>query len=132
MRVLAVTPDKISHTELAIELLKILNEWQVEPAQQIILLGFPADTKPRLLNRLKMGQMLPVDKNFLSRAHYLLAIYNAVQSVYPHNASAANYWVTTPSYYFGNKTPLETMLNNGVEGMKYVLSHLNGTDDWSL
>jgi len=118
------------HRDLVHTLLSILREWQVEPEQQIILLGMPNSTKARALNRVRAGEPLPECDRFLERAHFLLAIQNAVSSMYPHNAQAANYWVSTPSFFFGNYSPLQIMLNEGVAGMQRVLNNLNGIDDW--
>ena len=112
-------------------LLSLFNSWDLDAKDQIALLGLPAETKPRTLNQYRAGMAIPEGEQFLPRAHYLLAISNAVDSIFPHNSAAANFWVTTPSEYFGNKTPLDIMLLNGVEGMRYLLNLLNGHDDWN-
>jgi hypothetical protein len=111
-------------------LLNLFDNWGLEAKAQIALLGLPEDTKPRTLSRYRAGMAVPEGNQFLQRAHYLLSISNAVDSIFPHNATAANFWVTTPSEYFGNKSPLDVMLLNGVEGMKYLLNLLNGQDEW--
>jgi len=117
-------------TDLIKTVLETLTNWDVKPQDQITLLGLPKDTKPRTLGRFRVGALLPQADDFLQRAHYILSIQNAVNSIFPHNAAAANYWVTTPNGYFGGKSPLEAMLNNDIEGMKYVVDHLNGVDGW--
>jgi hypothetical protein len=40
----------------------------------------------------------------------------------------ADYWVTTGNSQLGNKSPLEVMLENGLDGMRYVAGHLNNTE----
>lgn len=123
--------DEQRRSDLAKQLLLVLNEWGIEPEHQIILLGLPDDTRPRTLNRYRTGTPFPEDESFLQRAHYILSIKNAVDSIYPHNEKAASYWVTTSNWFFNDKTPLEIMLAQGIEGMKQVIDHLNGTDQWS-
>lgn len=107
-------------------LLGIMNDWHVNPRAQIVLLGLPEDTKPRGLHRYRMGHALPDEKDFVTRAELIITINNAINTLYPHNPDAANYWVTTENFYFGDKTPLQVMLEKGAEGMKSVLDHLNG------
>jgi hypothetical protein len=126
--------SELSEHEQQIDLTKILltvfNSWKLEPRDQIALLGLPEDTKPRTLNRFRAGMETPANPQFLQRAHFILAISNAISSLYPHNATAANYWVTTHSESFGNKSPLDIMLIHGLEGMEYILNLLNGEDKW--
>jgi hypothetical protein len=124
--------EEQNHKDLGLTLLRVLSDWGVEPEHQVILLGLPEGTKPRALQRYRSGEPLPSADDFTQRAHYILAIQNAVDSMYPHNAAAANYWVTTPTYFFGNRSPLEVMLHHGLEGMQRVINHLNGIDDWNL
>jgi hypothetical protein len=116
--------------DLARTLLGVFRNWNLEESDQIALLGLPRDTKPRMLNRYRAGMEIPGSPQFLQRAHFILSICNAVESLFPHNAAAANYWVTTCSYHFGNKSPLEVMIVHGVDGMEYILNLLNGEDQW--
>lgn len=116
--------------DLTKTLLTVFNNWKLEPRDQIVLLGLPEDTKPRALNRFRAGMEIPSNPQFLQRANFILAISNAISSLYPHNATAANYWITTHSESFGNKSPLDIMLIHGLEGMEYILNLLNGDDKW--
>ncbi|MGD8939075.1 MAG: hypothetical protein PVJ72_06830, partial [Gammaproteobacteria bacterium] len=126
-------PDQSEHEQqidLTKTLLSVFNNWNIDPRDQIALLGLPEDTKPRMLNRFRAGMDIPNNPQFLQRAHYILSISNAVDSLFPHNATAANYWVTTHSESFAKKSPLDIMLIHGVEGMEYILNLLNGEDEW--
>jgi len=116
--------------DLAQTLIRVLRNWGLSSEQQIALLGLPEGTKARALNKFVAGTPFPDDYNSLMRANYLLSIQNAVSSLFPHNATAANYWMTTPSHYFTDHTPLDIMLNEGVDGMRRVLNYLNGDEDW--
>ena len=123
--------DMDRRADLAQTILTVLRNWGVAKEQQIILLGLPEGTRPRTLNKFTMGAPFPDDDEALMRANYLLSIQNAVDSLFPHNTTAANYWMTTPCQSFANHTPLSIMLNEGLDGMKRVLDYLNGTEDWS-
>ena len=116
--------------DLARTLVKILRNWGLSSEQQIALLGMPEGTKARVLNKFLAGTPFPDDYDSLMRANYLLSIQNAVSSLFPHNAQAADYWMTTPSHYFADYTPLDIMLGEGIDGMKRVLDYLNGDEEW--
>ncbi|MGD8567864.1 MAG: MbcA/ParS/Xre antitoxin family protein [Gammaproteobacteria bacterium] len=125
------TSDLKQRTDLARTILTVLRNWGVAKEQQIILLGLPADTRPRALNKFAVGAPFPDSHDALMRANYLLSIQNAVDSLFPHSETAANYWTTTPCNYFADHTPLDIMLDEGVDGMKRVLNYLNGIEDWT-
>jgi hypothetical protein len=116
--------------ELGRVVTQILNDWGIEPEHQVALLGLPPDTRPRALNRFRSGTPFPDDQECLLRAHYILSIQTAVESMYPHNISVGHLWVTTPNAMFSDKTPLEIMLLYGVDGMQRLVHHLNGTSEW--
>jgi len=128
---MAIDMDIERRADLARTILTVLRNWGVESEDQINLLGLPEGTRTRVLNKFRTGEPFPDDYDSLMRANYLLSIQNAVTSLFPHNARAADYWMTTPSHYFAGSTPLQIMLNEGVEGMHRVLNYLNGVEDWS-
>lgn len=115
--------------QIARAVMRAMDAWGVAPEQQVLLLGFD-DMRPRKLHRYRAGEPFPQDEALLLRAHYLLTIHNAVESMYPHSTQTGHLWVTTPNPLFSEKTPLEIMLEHGVEGMRRLVSHLNGTSDW--
>lgn len=122
--------ENARRVDLARTILTVLRNWGVETDDQLKLLGLPEGTGSRALNRFRGGMPFPDDRESLMRANYLLSIQNAVGSLFPHSARAADCWMTTPCHYFANVTPLQVMLNEGVEGMKRVLNYLNGVEDW--
>lgn len=124
-----INMDQQRRTQLAQTVLSVLSGWDVAPDAQCALLGMPEGTKARKLNQFR-GSPFPEDDAMLLRAHYILSIQNAVESMYPHNTEVGNYWVTTPNPFFNERTPLQVMLERGIEGMETVVNHLNGTGDW--
>lgn len=117
-------------SDLAKTIIAILAEWQLDSQDQISMLGLPENTKARALTRMGTHGTAVVNEDFMDRARLILAIKNAVDSLYPHNTRAASLWITTPNYYFSNSTPATVMAVDGIEGMERVLNHLNGTEDW--
>ena len=118
--------DSQNQVDLVRTVIQILSDWDVTGDQQVILIGLPKGPRPRELTRFRMGMPFSDENDFLQRAHYILSIKNAVDSIHPFNATAANYWVTTGNMFFAQKTPLDIMLAEGLSGMKRVLDHLDG------
>lgn len=104
----------------------VMRGWGLSSEDQVCLLGLPAGTPARALQQYRQGKTLPDEALFLQHAELILAIYRAVSSFFPGNPTMANYWVTTPSTPFNGRTPLDIMLADGLDGMKYCLDHLNG------
>jgi len=50
----------------------------------------------------------------------LLRLENALGQVFPHSALSADLWVTTPYLKLGNRTPLDLMLEGGLDAIRQV------------
>jgi len=122
--------DDQRRAELAHVVMQVLDDWEVANEHRPALLGLPADTRPRAMNKFRQGQPFPEDEQLLVHVNVLLSIHNAVRSMQPHNPALGNYWITTPNAFFSDKTPLEIMVLHGLEGMRRVLSQLNGGSPW--
>jgi len=123
--------DIENNAEIARTVLSMFQNWGIDPGDQVKLLGLPSSVRSRVLNKYRNGYPLPDNEDCIMRVACLFAIQNAVSSLFPHNAKAADYWVTTPFDFFVGHTPLQIMLNEGIDGMKRVLNYLNGIQDWS-
>lgn len=118
--------------ELAQTVIEFLDAWQVRPKEQIMLLGLGAQTqgRGRALARYRRGTPLPDDEQVLRRASDLVAIGRALLTVFPHSAPSASLWVTTPHPNFGNRTPLDVMLDDHEHGIDRILLSLDNTGGW--
>ncbi|MGD8999453.1 MAG: DUF2384 domain-containing protein [Granulosicoccaceae bacterium] len=123
--------DQNERQSLARETMRILNDWQVPPELQVILLGLPENTKPRALNRFRAGEdIFAEDEQTLKRLSCIIGMSQALQSAFPHNPDMARYWATSPSRFLGDRTPLDIMVSHGLEGMQNLLDQLNGDHSW--
>jgi hypothetical protein len=116
--------------ELTAVVMRMLDDWGVDPKDQPALLGLPVGTRARVLERFRRGTPFPQDRATLQRISHLLTIERAVRTAFPHNAAMARYWVTTPNLLLSNQTPLQVMLAGGMEGMEQVVAYLNCTESW--
>lgn len=109
----------------------VLDAWGIDARHRPALLGLPDNTCARRLNQYRRAATpLPDDETVLLRVHYILTIHDAVETMHPRNPHCGHYWVTTRNRFFTDNTPLEVMLEGGVEGMRRLVDHLNGTGEW--
>ena len=117
--------------ELTHAVLAVMSRWGLDREHQLILLGLPADTRPRVLRRFQNGEPLPPDPKIMERVACLLQVEQALQPLFPHNPILADLWVTTPSPHFSNCAPIAALLDEGLPAMRALVAYLNGGGaDW--
>ena len=119
--------DRVALTQTVF---RALGNWGIPVPAMQRLLGLAEDLKPRRFSRYRLGTPLPDDPAILARVGLLLEIENGVHKLFPHSELSANLWVTTPGVGFGKRTPLQLMLENGVEGMRQVAALLHNRQMW--
>ncbi|MCG6976787.1 MAG: DUF2384 domain-containing protein [Acidiferrobacterales bacterium] len=121
--------ERVQISEL---IMGILENWQVPAADQVELLGLPAGTRPRSLKRYHEGTPLPEDPAIWERISHLAGIADALRTSYPRNHRMASVWLVRSNSRFGNRTPLATMLEDGLIGINAVHMHLDCSFDWHI
>jgi len=119
--------EKIAITRAAMNL---LDSWGITPTDQVTLLGFPEDTKPRALKQYAQDTPLPDDPKILEHVKILLAINDALGTQFPHHKGMINMWMKTKSSYFKKRTPLDIALEKGIDGLHEIHRHLDCTQNW--
>jgi hypothetical protein len=109
----------------------LLDDWGAEPAQQIALLALPPETKPRALRRYYENTPLPDDSAIWVRVEHLLGIAEALRTSYPHSVNGGRLWMRQPHRLFDQRTPLNTMLEDGLNGVIAVRAYLDCAWDWN-
>ncbi len=119
--------SNLNHSpSLLSEALQILDKWRIEHSAQLQLLDLP-DMHPRMLKRIRRGDgKVEEDHSLLQRIRSIFEIHNTLQTMFPHNGSMADYWVTTPNLHLQERSPLEIMLAQGHDGMQTVADQLSG------
>ena len=125
------TPDS-QRTELTQLLLALLDSWRIAAIDQIALLALPADTKPRHLRRYQQNTPLPDNPETNQRAEHLIGIADALRTSYPRNPDYGAIWINRRNQRFNNRTPLATMLEDGLNGMVAVRVHVDCSWDWYM
>jgi len=113
-------------------IVELLDNWGVNGADMVTLLGLPAETKARALLRYYENTALPNSPDINERIDHLLGIADALRTSNPRNAAAASIWLHSVNYRFENRTPLEAMIQDGIGGLLAVRTHLDCAYDWNL
>jgi len=116
--------------QLARVIMNILDTWGVDAEGKIFLLGLPEDTRTRHLSKFYHDTPLPDDPEVAERIDHVLGIARALRTSYPANPKMATFWLNTRNKKFQNRTPLDAMLQDGLQGMMAVRVHLDCAWDW--
>lgn len=112
-----------SRTQLARMIVQLLDHWQLNAADQSLLLGLSSQSRSTLA-RYRRGEPLADNADLLARAGHLLGIHKALRILFPHDRDLAYRWVSAPNRRFGERAPLEIM-KQGFEGLLAVRRYLD-------
>ena len=119
--------ERVQLTQRAFQL---LDAWEVPRDLQPQLLGLVNLQRPRLVQRYRLGTPLTENGESYGRVALLLKIDLTLRKLFPHSELSANLWVTTLNLSFGNRRPLDTMLQGGLDGIRRVERYLNAPHNW--
>jgi hypothetical protein len=114
--------------QMALQVMDVLREWEVDPEVQLSLLGLDA-RQLRDLSRYKRGTPLPEEFAVLERAQHIVGIQQALLTIYPLNHRMASFWLRMRNRNL-RSIPLELMLQDGIAGMDRVWRILDCTRNW--
>ena len=99
----------------------ILEAWELQPAEQAIMLGLQCDLVARLPSYRTGTRPLPDSTEILERAGYLVAIHHALGRVFPGNPDERYEWVRQPNRRFcAGRLPIDMMLDGGLPAIEQV------------
>ena len=124
----SLTQEEKEHITRSV--MNLLDAWKIELSDQVVLLGFPEDTKPRALKQYSQGECFPDSEKILEHVKILLAIDDALHTQFPHHKGMVQMWMKTKCAYFKRRTPLEIILEKGTPGLYEVHRHLDCTQAW--
>jgi len=129
------SPQSLSHEErvhLSRTTLSTLDDWGVKGPEQITLLAMPEGTKARTMQRYRNDTPLPDDVEIWQRVQQIAGIAEALYTTYPRNPNMGLIWMHRVNYRFDDRTPLASMLEDGLNGMIAVHMHLDCSYDWHM
>lgn len=110
----------------------LLDEWQIKAADQVTLLSFADNVKPRQMCHFHQGTPFPESGELDLRIDYLAGIADALRTTYPRNSQMGKFWLNQKNKKLQNRSPLAIMLEDGIDGIEMVRAHLDCAWDWHM
>lgn len=117
--------------ELTRGILSMLDEWDIAAKDQLALLGLE-NVPAREVNRLRESRPLPDDPNVMMRVEHLISIADALRTTYPFSKRMGKLWMNKPNRKFRQRTPVATMVEDGIVGLVSVRSYLDCSYSWDI
>ena len=117
---------------LSREIVTLLDDWGVSQGNRVNLLGMPESTKARSIAKFGIDQAFPAEEGIYERIEHLIGIADALRTSYPRNAHMAKFWLNQKNKRFANRTPLDCMIEDGLNGIVTVRVHLDCAYDWHV
>lgn len=115
--------------ELTRGILNMLEGWEVEAKDQLLLLGLEG-VPVRELRRMRDERPLPDEPKIMMRIEHLISIADALRTTFPFSRHMGRLWMHKANRKFRQRTPLETMVQDGMTGLISVRSHLDCAFSW--
>ncbi|HQU14601.1 MAG: hypothetical protein B7Z66_04560 [Chromatiales bacterium 21-64-14] len=112
-------------------IMRLLDRWGVGTEDQRTLLGLPDDTRTRHLRRFRDDTPFPDDPAIWERVEHLAEIADALRTTYPRDPAPGTPWMNKPHRRFNQRTPLSTMIEDGLSGITAVRAELDCAYAWS-
>lgn len=116
----AVKPNEINHHNVAKVLVKILTNWDISTEDSAHLMGLSSDDLTSLLN-----EDSKINQATQERMGYLLNIHEQLKNLFGNDDNLPIF-INTPNQaeLFSGQVPLDYMKEQGLDGLKLVLEHL--------
>ncbi|MGD8526261.1 MAG: DUF2384 domain-containing protein [Thioalkalispiraceae bacterium] len=111
-------------------IMNILDSWGMQSAEQVAILDLPAKTPNRMLRRYRDDTPFPDTKQVMARLEHIIGIADALRTTYPHNPSMGSIWMKRRNSRFQQRSPLQLIKEEGLDGIIKVRTHLDCSFDW--
>jgi hypothetical protein len=120
--------DRVNLTRTIISLLE---SWGIGASEQIAILALPAEVSPRNMRRFQVDTPFPDDPDVLERIEHLIGIADALRTTFPRNPQMGPLWMHRRNKHFRRRTPVALMIEDGLDGVIAVRTHLDCTFAWA-
>lgn len=112
-------------------IISMLESWGIGASEQIAILALPGDVSPRNMRRFQMDTPFPDDPDVLERVEHLIGIADALRTTFPRNPQMGPLWMHRRNKHFRRRTPVALMVEDGLDGMIAVRTHLDCSFAWA-
>lgn len=110
-----------------------LDEWGLSADDIITVLALPEDTRTRHVEKYRQGNTaLPDDDAIFKRVEHLAGIADALRTTYPLNQKVGLIWLRSPHRRFRRRSPLQVIVDDGIDGLIKVRSEVDCAWSWQL
>jgi len=109
----------------------MLDDWEIEAKDQLALLGLN-DVPSREVRRLRDSRPLPDEPEIMQRVEHLICIADALRTTYPFSQRMGSLWMHKPNRKFRQRSPVATMVEDGMVGIISVRSYLDCSFGWDI
>jgi hypothetical protein len=117
--------------ELTRGILNMLDDWGIEAKDQLVLLGI-SGVPSREVNRMRDSRPLPDEPEVMQRVEHLICIADALRTTYPFSRRMGRLWMHKPNRKFRQRSPVSTMVEDGMVGIISVRSYLDCSFSWDI
>ncbi len=111
--------------------MRVFSDWELQSGEIAKILG----VEGRLARRMaewRDGRFLP-DSQLEERLEHLIGIIEALRTTFPQNKEMGKVWINIPHRRLNNnQTPLEKIVQDGLDGLVWVRAELDCTFAWSI
>jgi hypothetical protein len=110
-----------------------LDEWGLSADDIITVLALPEKTRTRHVEKYRQGNAtLPDDDTIFKRVEHLAGIADALRTTYPLNQKVGLIWLRSPHRRFRRRSPLQVIVDDGIDGLIKVRSEVDCAWSWQL
>jgi len=112
-------------------IMRMLDNWGIPAAGIISVMGLPDDMRTRHVDKFRKEKPFPNDAATMQRIDHLAGIADSLRTMCPHNPTQGAVWMNKPHRRFSGRTPVATMVEDGLSGLIKVRSEVDCTFDWT-
>jgi hypothetical protein len=117
---------------ITLKVMQILTDWRLSSSQQSSILSMPEGIRSRHMRQYIEGTPFPCDEQLDVRADHIIGISDALRTSYPRNVEMGAFWMKRENKLFGQRSPLNCVLEDGLDGLHAVRVHLDCAYGWHL
>lgn len=119
--------------ELTTAIIHMLDDWGVSDSDKVDMLAMPSGTRSRAIRAMREGlKPIPETVETQERIEHMLGIADALHTSNPLNETAGAMWMRRPNNRFQDRSPVRTMIEDGLNGIMAVRVHLDCSWDWHV
>ncbi|MBE9526192.1 MAG: hypothetical protein IME94_04375 [Proteobacteria bacterium] len=107
-----------------------LDEWKLDGEQILSIMSLPENVKVRHLSKFRRTDAFPDTPEVTERFRHVIGIIDALATSYPTNPRMSIFWMARKSKKFKNRTPIQVIVEDKLEGLVTIRKHLDCSYDW--